>query len=103
MPEWLNGLAWNASIRVTVSGVRISFSPQNSAFKMFDFLQKTLPIMAILLNKSFSNTIILYRPNKAQIYVKAIKDYIQIPIDVISTGPDRKEVIMVKNFLGTML
>ena len=66
MPEWLNGLAWNASMRVTVSGVRISFSPQNFAFKMFDFLQKTLLIMAILLNKLFSNTIILYRPNKAQ-------------------------------------
>ena len=42
-------------------------------------------------------------PKNAQIYVKAIKDYIQIPIDVISTGPDRKEVIMVKNFLGAML
>ena len=40
MPEWLNGLAWNASIRVTVSGVRISFSPQNFAFKMFDFVLK---------------------------------------------------------------
>ena len=27
MPEWLKGLAWKASIRVTVSGVRIPLSP----------------------------------------------------------------------------
>ena len=27
VPEWLKGLAWKASIRVTVSGVRIPLSP----------------------------------------------------------------------------
>ena len=61
MPEWLNGLAWNASMRVTVSGVRISFSPQNFA-KMFE--QKTN--YGNITEQVVTNTIILYRPNKAQ-------------------------------------
>ena len=42
VPEWLNGLAWNASMPEMVSGVRISSSPQSACAKAIAFAQLPL-------------------------------------------------------------
>lgn len=36
-------------------------------------------------------------PKNARLYIKRIEELIKIPIDIISTGPDRKDVIVLRN------
>ena len=33
-------------------------------------------------------------PNNAKAYIKKIEEVIGVPVDIISTGPDRKETIV---------
>ena len=36
-------------------------------------------------------------PQAAKNYIKVIEDYLQTPIDIISTGPDRDETLVIRN------
>ena len=36
-------------------------------------------------------------PSNAQIYIKAIEDFIEVPITFISVGPERNQNIIISN------
>jgi adenylosuccinate synthase len=40
-------------------------------------------------------------PENARKYIKYIEDLVEVPVDIISTGPDRKETITLRHPFGS--
>jgi len=40
-------------------------------------------------------------PKNARSYIRYIEEFIEVPVDIISTGPDRQETIVLRHPFGS--